>query len=193
MSAISTFNQCVVHCVGMGHAEDPGYRWNHDFSASYGLIPEPNNPHDPNAIKVVRKDHDDKHLGYIAREFAPGVLHILEQGQLLSVNYASANSNSYRRVLHLHFISPALVHERNTVKRLTEELQTLLVSGEHPQFVSSLRKKRKSVSFADPVSAAFSPAEPIAEPLAEPHHVHAPDGAHEHGGAGRDVERTNHE
>lgn len=144
-----TTNRCVVHCVGMAHV-DPHYRWN-DSSAAYGFVPEPTNSHDPNAIKVIRTDHEDRHLGYVAKEFAPEVLDILEHGELLSVNHAPNHSNSYRQVLHIDFISPALQKERNTVARLTRELHDALHSGTQPQFVPSPQKKRKRVSFATPV------------------------------------------
>lgn len=189
---MATANHCVVHCVGMPHV-DPAYKWNNE-TAVYALLPEPNIPHDPNAIKVVRADQENRHLGYVAREFAPDVARILDEGQLLSVRYTAAQSNTYRRVLHLEYISPALVQERATVDRLTRELRSLLATsrelrfllaaGEAPAFTPSpqKRKRKKRVSFADP------PVTLTAYPLGEPKAVESPDRQHEHKAARGDVE-----
>lgn len=176
---MATANHCVVHCVGMPHV-DPAYRWDNE-RAVYALLAEPGNPHDPNAIKVVRADQENRHLGYVAREFAPDVARILDKGQLLSVRYTAAQSNAYRRVLHLDYISPALVQERATVERLTRELHALLATGEAPASVPSPRK-RKRVSFADP------PVTLTTYPLGEPKDVESPYRQHEHKAARGDVE-----
>ncbi|MBC83343.1 MAG: hypothetical protein CL454_00615 [Acidimicrobiaceae bacterium] len=180
----TTSDQCVVHCVGMAHVE-PHYRWT-DSSAAYGFVPEPTNPHDPNAVKVVRTDHEDRHLGYVAREFAPGVLDILQRGELLSVDHVSEHSNSYRQVLRVDFVSPALQRERDNVKRLTKELYDAL-SGKPPPFVPSPIRKRKRVSFAEPPAVLLTE-----NSLGEPHHVHSPNRSHEHRAPEGDTHRTDH-
>jgi len=154
----------------MSHT-DPVYRWNNE-SAMYAFLPEPTNPHDPNAIKVVRVDQENRHLGYVAREFTPDVTRILDKGQLLSVRYTAAQSNAHRRVLHLDYISPVLAQERATVERLTRELHALLATGEAPAFVPS--QKRKRVSFADPLVTL------TAHSLGEPKYVETPNRQHEH-------------
>jgi len=171
---MATVNRCVVHCVGMSHV-DPAYKWNYE-TAVYSFLPEPNNPHDPNAIKVVRVDQENRHLGYVAREFAPGVARILDDGQLVSVRYTATQSNTYRRVLHLEYISPALVQERATVDRLTRELRSLLAAGEAPAFTPSpqKRKRKKRVSFADPLATLTK------DSFDEPKNVESPNRQHEH-------------
>ena len=115
---------CVVHCVGMSHVE-PGYRWNFTESIpnTYGFVEEPTNPHDPNAVMVVRTDQENRHVGYVAKEFTRDVKNILQQCELLSIVYESDYSNSFRRVLRLRYVSPALLKERALVGRLKETLK----------------------------------------------------------------------
>ena len=49
-----------------------------DISGSYEIIfePEPNNPHDPNAIKVIHKEIG--HVGYVPREYTDRMHHVLK-------------------------------------------------------------------------------------------------------------------
>lgn len=47
------------------------------------LIPEPNNPHDPNAVKVVV---DGEHIGYIKAGSAPHVLKLLKENRIKKID-----------------------------------------------------------------------------------------------------------
>ena len=47
------------------------------------LIPEPDNPHDPNAVKVVV---DDEHIGYIKAGSAPHVLKLLKENRIKKIS-----------------------------------------------------------------------------------------------------------
>ena len=89
---------CAVHCVGMMHV-DPSYRFSEDHM--YSFVAEPDNRYDPNAIMVVRRDQDGRHVGYLAREFAQHIgpiLHVIQ-----SITFDAENSNTYKKVFHVHF------------------------------------------------------------------------------------------
>ncbi len=113
----------------------------------YGLAEEPNNPHDSNAIMVVRTDQDGRHVGYLGSEFARHAKSILQHGNLISVSYDSKKSNEYRRVFHLEYESPALVAERHRVAILEQQLAEYIQSQREPSSLASPKKKRKSVTF----------------------------------------------
>lgn len=144
-SASITTCSCSVHCVAMMHV-DPSYRFSE--AHVYGLKVEPDNPHDPYAIKVVRTDQDDRHVGYLGSEFARHVKSILEHGTLFSVTYSAEKSNAYRRILHLQYESPALVAERLRVATLERQLAEYIQSGKEPSSVASPKRKR-NVTFSN--------------------------------------------
>lgn len=192
---MQSVDKCTVHCVGMPHV-DPGYRWNSAPVSHYAFEREPNNRFDPNAVKVVRRDQENRHVGYVAKEFAKDVADILSSGQLLSIIYDPNTSNSHRRVLRLQYVSPALVAERAIVEKLARQLNEALANSREPPFVGS-PKKRKRVSFSvPPVTNVFEHGavphgiphsgtishdlrQCLREGLGEPEHVDAPNGPHQ--------------
>ena len=125
---------------------DPAYRFSEDHE--YGFIEEPTNPHDSDAIMVVRKDQEDRHVGYVGREFAKHVKPILQHGNLISVKYDPEKSNAYRRILHLNYESPALCEERRLANTLRRQLVSSIETDTAPLSISSPKKRRKSVTFA---------------------------------------------
>lgn len=143
--ANSTCCSCAMHCVGMMHV-DPSYKF-HETHA-YGLVEEPNNPHDSNAIMVVRTDQDGRHVGYLGTEFTRHAKSILQHGNLISISYDPEKSNQYRRVLHLEYESQALLAERRRVHILEKQLADYIQSQREPSSLSSPRKKRKYVTFS---------------------------------------------
>ena len=57
------------------------YRYTFDVQC-VELVPEPTNPHDPNAIKIVM---DGEHIGYIKRGNCTKILNQIRDGRIISV------------------------------------------------------------------------------------------------------------
>ena len=144
--ASSTTCSCAVHCVAMMHV-DSSYRFSE--AHVYGLVAEPDNPHDPHAIKVVCTNQDDRHVGYLGSEFARHVKPILEHGNLISITYSAKKSNAYRHILHLEYESPALVAERLRVATLERQLAESIRFSKEPSSVASPKRKRRRVTFSN--------------------------------------------
>lgn len=71
------------------------YIWEHEFYPSkLELQPEPDNPHDPNAIKVLI---DDMLVGYIKSGSCKHLLNIIEQGRFLGAS-CKIGGGRYKRV-----------------------------------------------------------------------------------------------
>ena len=59
----------------------------------YELVREPDNPHDPNAIKVALFGHFD--LGYIPRQLALHLAPLLDEGEDLVAEFIHLNTSPY--------------------------------------------------------------------------------------------------
>ena len=109
----------AVSCVGMRHV-DPTYIFSEDHV--YAFIPENNNPHDENAVLVVRADQDNRPVGHIAREFAPHLRRIMTAGELHTIRYDKSTSSTFKKTFQIEYVSPAtkkmLDAQRVGVKRV---------------------------------------------------------------------------
>ena len=119
----------AVHCVAMRHV-DPSYRFRPDHR--YGFLPEDDNRADPNAVLVVRRDQENRPVGYVAREFAPHLRRIMAKGRLETVDLDPSSSNEYKKTLQISYVSPAVLEMQ---KRMQQESP----------------RKKKRVRFSDDV------------------------------------------
>lgn len=87
-----SFNDERVRVAGVSHYQEDllalvgeagGGRVRHEAKAT--LEPEPDNPHDPEAVKVLL---EGRHVGYLSREdarrYGPAVRLLLERGRVLA-------------------------------------------------------------------------------------------------------------
>lgn len=61
------------------------------------LEPEPDNAHDPNAVKVLHKGF---HVGYVPRDLAPEVCRLIASGRLASCNAVKGEGS---RGISIHY------------------------------------------------------------------------------------------
>lgn len=94
----------AVTCVGMRHV-DPTYIFSDDHV--YAFVPENDNPHDENAVLVVRGDQDNRPVGHIAREFAPHLRRIMTDGELHTIRYDKSTSSTFKKTFQIEYVSPA--------------------------------------------------------------------------------------
>jgi len=66
---------------------------------TYVLVREPDNPHDPNAIRVALFAH--YYMGYIPKPIAEKVAPIMDAGKLLDVEFFKRNESTYSDVVGL--------------------------------------------------------------------------------------------
>lgn len=62
------------------------------------LVREPDNPHDPSAIKVVVGDNC---LGYIPRDVASSIAPLMDNGQKLVAEFVRINESPYHGTVGL--------------------------------------------------------------------------------------------
>ena len=109
----------AVSCVGMRHV-DPSYLF--DERHQYAFLPDENNPHDENAVLVVRADQENRPVGHIAREFAPHIRRILNEGELHTIRFDRSTSNTFKKTFQIEYTSPAtkeMLHQTRKRKRVS--------------------------------------------------------------------------
>ena len=85
---------------------DPTYIFSEDHS--YGFVPENDNPHDSNAVLVVRRDQENRPVGHIAREFAPHIRRIMTEGDLCTIRYDKSTSSTFKKTFQIEYVSPVV-------------------------------------------------------------------------------------
>ena len=76
---------------------------------------EPNNPHDPNAVKVVRKANEEERAGYVNRLQAKAVGQWLEEGDIMASVFKFNGRSVYPRLFVNVNVTPCVATSRKDI------------------------------------------------------------------------------
>lgn len=122
--------EIVVTAVAMRYHAGPQFSFLQN--QKLGLVPEPTNEYDKNAVKVlvlchVPHDHqnDHWHVAYISRQHSKHVSDILRDGKVHSVRFEPSTSTELAATLILSCESPALIRAKSMIENLQSNKITI--------------------------------------------------------------------
>lgn len=135
---------------------DPTYIFSEDHV--YGFVPENDNPHDNNAVLVVRRDQENRPVGHIAREFAPHIRRIMTEGDLCTIRYDKSTSSTFKKTFQIEYVSPAVKKMLDT-QRVGEKRVRFSANPDEVVFI-----ERKTRPTGTKIVEEFEQADPPTPP-----------------------------
>jgi hypothetical protein len=112
-------DKVLVVAVGMRFNAGPGFYFHQNQTIALEM--EPTNAHDANAVKVLLKNQEGRHVAYIGKRHSEQVTRILKDGVIHRVDYVPETSTELAATLQLTCESPALAYLK---RRLAQRSQS---------------------------------------------------------------------